>query len=136
MLAGLLLFVLFVGEPVLRKASCGAAAAAFRGRLLGIGWASLAVSLASGMLWLVLLAFDLGGHSWRTLISANVLPTLLTETRFGNDWLIRWGFSALLAVCLHRFHRERGWRSRGEGRAGALLGAGLMARDRKSTRLN
>jgi copper resistance protein D len=124
MLAGLLLFVLFVGEPVLRKASCGAT---FRGRLLGIGWASLAVSLASGMLWLVLLAFDVGGHSWRALISANVLPTLLTETRFGNDWLIRWGFSALLAVCLYRFHRERGWRSRGEGWAGALLGAGLMA---------
>jgi len=126
MLAGLFLFVLFVGGPVLLRASSGAAVAAFRTRLLAVGWANLAVSLASGAGWLALVGLEIGGHSSAELISTNLLPILLVDTRFGNDWLVRWGLSALLAVSLLRFHREHSWRSRRESWVAALLAACLM----------
>jgi len=126
MLAGLFLFMRCVGEPVLRARS-NEAITTLRSRFLVVGWSSLAVSLSSGAAWLVLLAFNLGGQSWTTLIAENTPWTVLTETRFGNDWFIRLGLAALLGICLLRFDQRRGWRSHWQGSPSALLSACLMA---------
>jgi len=125
MLAGLFLFMRFVGEPVLRGRSDGAITT-LRSRFLVIGWSSLAVSFSSGAAWLALLGFNLGGHSWTALIAENISWTLLTETRFGNDWLIRLGLAAVLAIYLLRFDPGRGWRSHWQALASVLLSACLM----------
>src|SRR5260370_10516737 len=102
MLAGLFLFMRFVGEPVLRGRSDGAITT-LRSRFLVIGWSSLAVSFSSGAAWLALLGFNLGGHSGTALIAENISWALLTETRFANDWLIRFGLAAVLGRCLACF---------------------------------
>src|SRR5262249_41107278 len=92
---------------------------------LGIGWVSLVLALGSGAAWFLLLAFDLAGHTLDAFVSQGIPWTLLTETRFGNDALVRLGLAALLSVCLVRFHPEHGWRSRWDGPVATVLAACL-----------
>jgi putative copper export protein/mono/diheme cytochrome c family protein len=123
--AGLFLFLFLVGEPALRASGC--APGILRKRFLAVGWSSLALALASGAIWFLLLAFDLAGHSWDVLFSQAIPWTLLTETRFGNDALVRLALAALLSICLVRFRPGRGWRGRWYGFLASLLAAGLIA---------
>jgi putative copper export protein/mono/diheme cytochrome c family protein len=121
--AGLFVFLAFVGEPALRTRSC--APASLRGRFIGIGWISLVLALGSGATWFLLLAFDLAGRSLDALVSQRIPWTLLTQTQFGADALVRLGLAALLSLCLLRFHAEHGWRSRWDGPVAAVLAACL-----------
>jgi putative copper export protein/mono/diheme cytochrome c family protein len=123
--AGLFLFLFLVGEPAFRTSLC--TPAVLRKRFLAVGWISLALALASGAAWFLLLAFDLAGRSWDALFSQAIPWTLLTETRFGNDAVVRLGLAALLAICLSRFRPERGWRSRWYELLASLLAACLIA---------
>jgi putative copper export protein/mono/diheme cytochrome c family protein len=122
-LAGLFLFLFFVGEPAFRI--YGAAPADFRRIFFRVGWGSLGLALASGAVWFLLLAFDLAGRSWSAVISQAVPWTLLTETRYGNNALVRLGLAALLSICLLRFRPDLGWRSRWDGPAAVVLAACL-----------
>ncbi|HEX9322239.1 MAG TPA: copper homeostasis membrane protein CopD [Xanthobacteraceae bacterium] len=121
--AGLFLFLFFVGEPAFRTCPC--TPLTLRKRFLGIGWISLLLALGSGAVWFLLLAFDLAGRSWDALFSQAIPWTLLTETRFGNDALVRLGLAALLSICLLRFDRDRDWRSRWDGPVTVVLAACL-----------
>jgi putative copper export protein/mono/diheme cytochrome c family protein len=122
-LAGLFLFLFFVGEPAFRV--YGAAPANLRRIFLRMGWGSLGLALAFGAVWFLLLAFDLAGRSWNAVISQAVPWTLLTETRFGNNALVRLGLAVLLSICLLRFRPDRGWRSHWDGPAAVVLAACL-----------
>ena len=123
--AGLFLFLFFVGEPVLRTSAC--TPASLRKRFAALGWVSLVVAVPSGTAWFLLLALDLAGRSWDTLVSQAVLWKLLTETQFGNAAVVRLALAALLTICLARFQPEHGWRSRWDGLAATVLATSLAA---------
>lgn len=127
-LAGALSFLLFIGEPAF--AAVGAASGLpgpLRQRLTRVLWASFALAVLSGLLWLVLEASSMSGRSLRDVFAQGVVGIVLTRTRFGHDWMLRGGLAALLAVLLlvrgrspPRRHRDwLGWA------ALALAGAGL-----------
>lgn len=122
---GLFFFLFLVGEPAFRASRC--AAGILRKRFLAVGWISLALVLASGAAWFLLLAFDLAGRSWDVLVSRATPWTLLTKTQFGNDALVRLGLAALLSICLIRFRPDRGWRAPWIGFLASLLAACLIA---------
>jgi putative copper export protein/mono/diheme cytochrome c family protein len=123
--AGLFFFLFLVAEPAFRASLCSPGI--LRKRFLAVGWISLALALASGAAWFLLLAFDLAGRSWDALVSQAIPWTLLTETQFGNDALVRLGLAALLSICLIRFRSDRGWRAPWDGFLASLLAACLIA---------
>jgi copper resistance protein D len=95
--AGAVLFIAFIGEPALRKAKDATrVTAAVRARLAWIVWIGLVVSLLSGVAWLVLTAEAMSGQPLGSLASQGVLWTVLTQTEFGNDWLLRFVLACVL----------------------------------------
>ncbi|HLN11123.1 MAG TPA: copper homeostasis membrane protein CopD, partial [Xanthobacteraceae bacterium] len=125
MLSGLMFFLLFVAEPVVRRAIGGPdeAVTRLRRHLLGLGWATLGLSLLSGAAWLVLLAARLSGQPVAMAMSAGAVWKVLTETLFGTDFLARLVLAALLGGSLVRFDPVRGWRSWPDGVTAVLLAA-------------
>jgi putative copper resistance protein D len=98
MTAGIVFFVAFIAEPALRKAPSETklAHAVFR-RLRWIAWISLAFAVVSGAAWLVLTAASMSGQPVAKVYSQGVLWTVLSQTDFGNDWLIRLVLACILA---------------------------------------
>ncbi len=127
MIAGIFLFLFFVEAPALGKDRdrTWSAVAAFHSRLLGIAWSSLAISIASGAAWLLLLATKITGSSLAQVISDGTAWTVLTRTQFGHDWEARFVLAVLLAVALFRFNRKAGWRLT-EGFVAAALVMGFL----------
>jgi putative copper export protein/mono/diheme cytochrome c family protein len=121
---GFFFFSYFIGEPALRSSPC--ASNVLRKHFLTLGWISLLLAVSSSAAWVLLLALDLAGHSWDTLVSQAISWKLLAETQFGNDAIVRLGLAALLSICLFRFDPERGWRSRWDGPPAVML-AGCLA---------
>jgi len=68
--------------------------------LVTLGWTSLLVSLASGIVWLIILASQMSGVPAPDVIPQGVVRIVLTQTRFGEDWLLRGAFIIVLAACL------------------------------------
>jgi len=128
-LAGLMFFLLLVFEPVVRRVSAAPdeAVTRLRRHLIAVGWASLGLGLVSGAAWLVLLATRLSGQPVAAVLAAGVVRKVLTETRFGDDCLVRLALAALLGVVLARFDPVSGWRSRPDGVTAALLAACFIA---------
>jgi putative copper resistance protein D len=88
--AGAVLFSVLIAEPALRRAKADPAlAAAIRKRLAWIAWISLIVALISAVPWLVLVAESMSGEPLGALYGQGVLATVLTQTDFGIDWLLR-----------------------------------------------
>jgi putative copper export protein/mono/diheme cytochrome c family protein len=129
MLSGLMFFLLFVSEPVVRRMIAGPdeAVTGLRRQLVLVGWIALGVSAASGAAWLLLLAARLSGQSVAAAISGDVVWKVLTETRFGDDWLARMALAALLAAWLVRLDPVRGWRSWQDGATAVLLSGCFIA---------
>jgi copper resistance protein D len=96
--AGIVFFVAFIAEPALRKAANDTqlARAVFR-RLRWVGWISLAFAVISGAAWLVLTAASMSGQPVAEVYTQGVLWTVLSQTDFGNDWLIRFVLACVLA---------------------------------------
>jgi putative copper resistance protein D len=61
------------------------------------------------------------------LVDLDAARSVLTETTFGHAWLVRFGLALLIAVLLVRFDPARGWHTRAESTAGALLCAAFIA---------
>jgi putative copper resistance protein D len=101
MATGVVFFVAFVAEPALRKAANDTLARTLFPRLRWIVWLSLAFALVSGTAWLVLTAASMSGQSVADVYTQDVLWTVLSQTDFGNDWLLRFVLACALAgVCL------------------------------------
>ena len=77
--------------------------------------AIFALSVASGFVWLVVLASRLTGQSLQAMAGGGVWK-VLTETRFGNDWLVR----AVLAVGLNNRQNQTCGHVRRKSAMGAL----------------
>ena len=129
MLSGLMFFLLLVLEPVVRRVTARSDEAVLRLRrhLIVIGWASLGLGVVSGAAWLVLLAARLTGQPVAAALAAGVVGKVLTETRFGDDCLVRLALAAVLGILLVRIDPVRGWRSKAEGMTAVLVAAGFIA---------
>jgi putative copper resistance protein D len=127
MIAGIFVFLVFVEAPALRKDRdrTWPTIAAFHSRLQGIAWLSLAISIASGAAWLLLLATGISGSSLAQVVSDGTAWTVLTGTQFGHDWEARFVLAVLLAAALLRFKREAGWRA-AEGFVAAAVAMGFL----------
>jgi copper resistance protein D len=87
-------------------------------------WASLALGLVSGTAWLAAVAANMSGKPLGIPLCRDVVPVVLTRTRFGEDWLLRLVLAGLVGACLLALQGLR----RGVGAIGwaALFLAALM----------
>jgi putative copper resistance protein D len=101
MVAGAALFVCIVADPAFRAIADSPLQVIrpFRARLSVLFVASLAVAVASGAGWLLLLAAGIGDQPLSEAFTNGTAWVLLTETRFGIDWQLR----LLLAVLLSAY---------------------------------
>jgi putative copper resistance protein D len=107
--AGLVFFIVCISEPAFRYAKDDARGAfAVRIRLAWIAWISLAVAMLSGVPWLVLTAESMSGQPLGNLASQGVLWTVLTQTEFGNDWLLRFVLAGVLGGLFVHFLSAKG----------------------------
>jgi putative copper resistance protein D len=98
LMAGALAFDVLVARPLT------AGGRVYRHALASLIWGLAAVVLVSGLVWLWLLSADIAGAPVARALTGGTVTTVLTETRFGNVWLIRGGLvaAAMLALSLKR----------------------------------
>lgn len=111
---GVVFFVVLVLEPAARGAADKACVLkTLRTPLAVIAWSGLAFSIASGAAWLVLNAASMSGQSVPDALSADVLWTVLAQTTFGIDWLLRFvlvcGVAAMLVRLLSVDTNKPSW---------------------------
>jgi copper resistance protein D len=130
-MAGILIFRMMVAEPALRPAP--SIALRFDRRSLRLAWIGLAISLGSGVAWLLLQAPAMSGLSFADAMTAETLGTVITQTQFGLVSEIRLGLVIVVAVCLASGARPARWLGlasaialvaaiAGTGHAGAAVG--------------
>jgi putative copper resistance protein D len=101
LVAGVVFFAVFVAAPAWRgAASNGGVAINVRTRLAVIAWIGVALAVISGAAWLVLTAAAMSGLPAAQVIGGGVLWTVLTQTVFGCDWLVRLVLACALAAIL------------------------------------
>src|SRR5262249_10888553 len=94
------MFRCFVATPVFRAKAGGALEADLGVRLARIVWAALAVAMLSGVAWLVFVAAEIGGSSVADALSQGLAGIVLTQTAFGDAWVLRLEMASLLAMLL------------------------------------
>ena len=111
--AGIFIFLSVVEAPALGRllAPDPSSVAAFRKRLLRWAWLSLAVSVASGAAWLLLLAVKITDSPVTRAIADGTVRTLLTNTRFGHAWQARLVLAIVLAELLLWLGLNTQWRA-------------------------
>src|SRR5262249_33485520 len=109
MIVGIGVFEALVAGPTLKCAAPAALiATTFRARMADVAWAGLAVALASGGVWLLLLAARIADKSVYEVTTDGTAWIVLTDTRFGIDWQLRLLTAGLLAGCLFLSKRGKG----------------------------
>jgi putative copper resistance protein D len=128
MLTGVFAFECLVSGPAFRHSGAAVASAVGLRRRLGwLAWASLALAIGSGVAWLVAVAAGMSGKPVGAALSQGAIPMVLTRTRFGEDWLLRFALAVLLGFCLLGRERRQ-WRVSGAIAWTALfLAAGMLA---------
>jgi copper resistance protein D len=96
--AGSLIFRAAVAGPLLRSGQAGAEL--LRRQTLRVTWTGLALSVASGVIWLLLQAASMSGLPFAEAMTPAVLSTVLNETQFGLVSEIRLALAVILAGCL------------------------------------
>jgi putative copper resistance protein D len=118
--AGTVFFVVGIAEPAFRGTKTDARlAATLRPRFAWLAWISLIVAVLSGAAWLVFTAESMSGQAAADVLSQGVLWTVLAQTDFGNDWLMRFVLACLLAVLLAPALAE--WRTKSRWANAALV---------------
>jgi putative copper resistance protein D len=90
--AGMIFFDLVIARPAVFGNP--AAARNYANRLRAWIWPALGIAAASGLVWTLLVAMELSGSG--AVFADGTLAKLLTDTRFGHVWLLR--FLLLLVV--------------------------------------
>jgi putative copper resistance protein D len=108
LVAGVAFFVVFIAEPAFRTARDDSRVAVIvRSRLTWIARISLAFALVSGAVWFDLTAAAMSEQPVADVFSQGVWWTVLSETTFGNDWLVRFVLACLLAALFDPSLAER-----------------------------
>ncbi len=116
-LAGVAIFNVFVARPALRPADGAELRAPVGRRLTLIAWSALALTLLSGAAWFILVAQSIGDEPLAdALADGSGLRTVLLDTEFGRDWLVRLVLVAVLGGLLAADLRRR----RGQDRPSLL----------------
>jgi putative copper resistance protein D len=125
--AGIIFFDLFIASPLWRTMPpFRATQARFQSSTGKVLWISLAVSIASALAWLCLLAMRIGRKDLHDVISDGTVWLVLSQTQFGFAWQIRLLLGGLLAACLLLRGASGGQLSNGLAiLAGLLAGAYL-----------
>jgi putative copper resistance protein D len=88
-----------------------------------IAWISLALAAFSGAAWLVLTAAAMSDLSAAQVFGDGVLWTVLSQTVFGRDWLIRLVLACALAATLPSLLTQQNHKTRWIETAAAVLAA-------------
>jgi putative copper resistance protein D len=123
LVAGVVLFVVFVAEPAWRSSGDSAVAGNVRRRLAVIAWIGFALALISGAAWLVLTAAAMSDQPEAQIFGDGVLWTVLSQTTFGRDWLIRLVLACALAATLPALLSPRDRKTHWIEAAAAILAA-------------
>ena len=123
LVAGVVLFVVFVAAPAWRGGGDSAVAFNVRRRLAIIAWIGLALALISGAAWLVLTAAAMSDLPAAQVFGDGVLWTVLSQTTFGRDWLVRLVLACALAATLPSLLSPRDHKSPWLAIAAAILAA-------------
>jgi putative copper resistance protein D len=124
LVAGVVLFAVFIAAPAWRGAAGnGAVAIKVRARLAAIAWIGLALAAFSGAAWLVLTAAAMSDLSAAQVFGGGVLWTVLSQTVFGRDWLIRLVLACALAATLRSLLTQQNHKTRWIETAAAVLAA-------------
>ncbi|MET4116288.1 putative copper resistance protein D [Bradyrhizobium sp. JR4.1] len=97
-IAGILMFRGFVAEPALRPSPEGYSVV--RLRLAGLAWIALALTTATGLIWLVLQTMSIADLGWGDAVTSGAIWTVVNETQFGLVAEVRAALAVLLAACL------------------------------------
>jgi copper resistance protein D len=95
---GALTFRAFVAEPALRPQR--EARAIVDTQIRSVAWSGLAVTVASGLAWVLLLTMSLSGEGPGEAVMSGALRDVLNLTQFGLVSQVRLAFAAALAICL------------------------------------
>jgi putative copper resistance protein D len=95
--AGVVFFVVFIAEAALREAGAPLSGVVRR-RLAWLAWIALIVTALSGAAWLFLVAQSISDQLFENVFSQGILWTVLSETDFGRDWLVRLALTCLLGA--------------------------------------
>ena len=128
LLAGVVFFVVLVGEPAWRNAGNDHGVVDILKRLAAIAWIGFTLVLISGAAWLTLTAADISGEPTAQVFGDGVLWTVLSQTTFGRAWLVRLVLACALAATLpallsRRDHRSPWLEITAAGLAAAFAGA-------------
>jgi putative copper resistance protein D len=122
--AGAIFFQSFVLAPAFRSARADPAAATVSKRVKALAWIALPVAVLSAFAWLVLLAARIADQSVIEAFAGGVAWSVLINTRFGHDWIVRLGIPLLLAAIL--FQRPGGLLATWQDRAGPLVAVAFL----------
>jgi putative copper resistance protein D len=109
--AGVVCFVAFIAEPAFRGLKESTVAGVVRNRVAWIAWIGLLGAVLSGVPWLILTAESMSGQPLDQLTSQGVLWTVLSQTNFGRDWLLRFVMACVLGGLFVQFLSAEGMRS-------------------------
>ena len=124
LVAGVVLFAVFVAAPAWRgTAGNSGVAINVRTRLAVIAWIGLALAAISGAAWLVLTAAAMSDRPAAQTFGDGVLWTVLSQTTFGRDWLIRFVLACALAATLPALLSPRNHKTRWLEAAATILAA-------------
>jgi putative copper resistance protein D len=100
-LLGIFVFWCFIAWPAFRRTNAAERLETRVHRpLFALAWASLVLAFVSGGAWLAFVASSMSGMPLAAAVQGSVINIVLTQTRFGEAWMIRAGLIVVLAVCL------------------------------------
>ena len=127
-LTGVFAFERLVADPAFRRSGAASEGAVELRRRLGwLAWASLALALVSGAAWLVAVAAGMSGKPLGAALSQGAVAVVLTRTRFGEDWQLRFALAVLLGFCLVVRGRRRSRAGGAIGWMALLIAAAMLA---------
>jgi putative copper export protein/mono/diheme cytochrome c family protein/peroxiredoxin len=127
LLFGELVFVLAVATPAWRnagRATFDHDKGIVHRLVLVEGW-SLAVSIASGAIWLAIEASSMSGMPLEQAINRNTLSLVLSKTVFGRLWVWRFGLAVAVGALLVALGRTASGRSRSRLALGCVVVAAV-----------
>lgn len=122
---GVFAFWCLIAWPALRRTGAAQTLERQTDRpLFVVAWVSLAVAVVSGAAWLAFVASNMSGTPLTGVLQGGVITIVLTQTHFGEAWIVRAGLIVVLAVCLAVQARTR---KHAAGWIGLLAAAAFIA---------